>query len=381
MGVGLGDGDGGVVKEVVAEGEVAEADSIARLAVGFRLERVGHSQEWMRRLRRGCDSEDGDGEGMTLGDDVVFDGVFDKELEADGWHVEGKVLGRDVLVDMKVAAVANLHHVDVGVGEGKLLLEGYLLGVLHGVAESGGKLLEIVMGVAVVGADEPVEGVEGVEEEVGTDLLLEGLVAGEYVLGLELLVFEDKLLAAGDVVEEEGDKRGDECRSTVGDEGDGKGIGGIAGTIDGCFGVEREEGEEGSDGERTGETGGHEGRGFETATDKPEIEEVKGDEQQDVGEKYEGNVEGGFKGMSNWREGSEDHHHGEDEGGSEGYPQGTGGAVELDRVEGGNPLPEWMGLYVGVVFHDAAGKDEGCAFRTAKIRVYFYIITTSGIFL
>ena len=130
--------------------------------------------------------------------------VRDKELEADGRHVEGEVLGRDVLVDMKVAAVANLHHVDVGVGEGKLLFEGYLLGVLHGVAESGGKLLEVVVGVAVVGADKAVEGVEGVEEEVGTDLLLEGLVAGEYVLGLELLVFEDKLLTARDVVEEEG---------------------------------------------------------------------------------------------------------------------------------------------------------------------------------
>ena len=63
------------------------------------------------------------------------------------------------------------------------------------------------MGVAVVGADEAIEGVEGVKEEVGTDLLLEGLVACEYVLGLELLVFEDKLLAAGDVVEEEGNKR------------------------------------------------------------------------------------------------------------------------------------------------------------------------------
>ena len=64
---------------------------------------------------------------------------------------------------MKVAAVANLHHVDVGVGKGKLLLEGHLLGVLHGVAESGGKLLEVVVGVAVVGADKAVEGVEGVE--------------------------------------------------------------------------------------------------------------------------------------------------------------------------------------------------------------------------
>ena len=381
MGVGLSDGDGGMVKKVVAEGEVTEADGVARLAVGFRLEGVGHAQQWVRRLGRGGDSEDGDGEGMALGDDIVFDSVLDKELEADGRHVEGEVLGRDVLVDMKVAAVANLHHVDVGVGEGKLLLEGYLLGVLHGVAESGGKLLEIVMGVAVVGADEPVEGVEGVEEEVGTDLLLEGLVAGEYVLGLELLVFEDKLLAAGDVVEEEGDKRGDECRSTVGDEGDGKGIGGIAGTIDGCFGVEREEGEEGSDGKRTGETGGHEGRGFESATDKPEIEEVEGDKQQDVGEKDEGNVEGRFEGMSGRREGAEDHHNGEDEGGGEGNPQCAGGAVELDGVDGGNPLPERAGLYVGVMFHDAAGKDEGCAFRAAKIQVYFYIITASGIFL
>lgn len=240
MGVGLGNGDGGMVKEIVAEGEIAESDSIARLTVGFRLEGVGHAQEWVRRLGRGSDSEDGDGEGMALRDDIVFDSVLDKELEADGRHVEGEVLGRDVLVDMKVAAVANLHHVDVGVGEGKLLFEGYLLGVLHGVAESGGKLLEVVVGVAVVGADETVEGVEGVEEEVGTDLLLEGLVAGENVLGLELLVFEDKLLTSGDVVEEEGDKRRDERRSTVSDECDGKGVGGVAATIDGCFSMERE---------------------------------------------------------------------------------------------------------------------------------------------
>ena len=75
---------------------------------------------------------------------------------------------------------------------------------------------------------------------MGTDLLLEGLVAGENVLGLKLLIFKDKLLTARDVVEEEGDKRGDKCRSTVGDEGDGKGVGGVAGTIDGCFSMERE---------------------------------------------------------------------------------------------------------------------------------------------
>jgi hypothetical protein len=267
------------------------------------------------------------------------------------------------------------------VGKGKLLVEGYLLGVLHGVAESVGKLLEVVVGVAVVGADEAIEGVEGVKEEVGTDLLLEGLVACEYVLGLELLVFEDKLLAAGDVVEEEGDKRGDKCRSTVGDKGNGKGVGGVAGTIDDCFGVKREECEEGSDGKRTGETGGHEGRRFESATNKPEIEEVERDEKQDVGEKDEGYVESRFEGMSSWREGSENHHHGKNEGGGEGNPQGACGAVELDGVDGCDPLTERAWRNVGVVFHDAAGKDKGCAFRTAKIRVYFYIITTSGIFL
>ena len=89
MGVGLGDGDGGVVKEIIAEGEVTEADGVARLAVGFRLEGVGHAQQWMRRLRRGCDGEDGDGERVALGDDIVFDGVLDKKLEADGRHVEG----------------------------------------------------------------------------------------------------------------------------------------------------------------------------------------------------------------------------------------------------------------------------------------------------
>ena len=87
MSVGLGNGDGGMVKEIVAEGEVAETDGVARLAVGFRLEGVGHAQERMRRLGRGSDSEDGDGEGMALGDDIVFDSVFNKELEADGRHV------------------------------------------------------------------------------------------------------------------------------------------------------------------------------------------------------------------------------------------------------------------------------------------------------
>ena len=92
-------------------------------------------------------------------------------------------------------------------------------------------------------------------------------------------------------------------------------------------------------------------------------------------------MEGRFEGMSSRREGSEDHHNGEDEGRGEGNPQGAGGAVKLYGVDGGNPLPERAGLYVGVVFHDAAGKDEECAFRTAKIRVYFYIITASGIFL
>ena len=139
---------------------------------------------------------------MALGDDVVLNGVFDKELEADGRHVERKVLGRDVFVDVKVVSVAYLHHVDVGVGEGKFLFESHLLGVLHRVAEGGSKLLEVVVGVVVVSADKAVEGVEGVEKEMGTDLLLKGLVAGEDVFGLEVFVFEDELLLTCDVIEE-----------------------------------------------------------------------------------------------------------------------------------------------------------------------------------
>lgn len=220
----------------------------------------------MRRLRRGLDGVDGYREGMALGDDVVLDGVFDKELEADGRHVEREVLGRDIFVDVKVVAVAYLHHIDIGVGEGKFLFESYFLGVLHRVAECGSKLLEVVVGVVIVGADEAVEGVEGVEKEMGAYLLLKGLIAGEDVFGLEVFVFEDKLLLAGDVVKEKRDKGGDERRRGVGYKGDGKGIGGVACAVDDCFGVEREEREECSDGERACKAGGHEGGGFESAT-------------------------------------------------------------------------------------------------------------------
>ena len=156
----------------------------------------------MRRLGRGLDGVDGYGEGMALGDDVVLNGVFDKELEADGRHVEREVLGRDVFVDVKVVSVAYLHHVDVGVGEGKFLFKSYLLGVLHGIAEGGCELLEVVVGIVVVGADKAVEGVEGVEKEMGADLLLKGLVAGEDVFGLEVFVFENELLLTCDVIEE-----------------------------------------------------------------------------------------------------------------------------------------------------------------------------------
>ena len=220
----------------------------------------------MLRLRRGLDGVDGYGEGMALGDDVVLDSVFDKELEADGRHVEREVLGRDVFVDMKVVAVAYLHHVDVGVGEGKFLFKSYLLGVLHGIAEGGCKLLEVVVGIVVVGANKAVEGVEGVEKEMGADLLLKGLVAGEDVFGLEVFVFENELLLTGDIIEEKGDKGGDERRRGIGYKSDGKGIGGVACAVDDCFGIEREEREECSDGKRACQTGGHEGRGFESAT-------------------------------------------------------------------------------------------------------------------
>ena len=87
MGVGLGDSNGCVVKEFIAERKIAEAHTVARLAVGFRLDRIGDAQERIRRLRRGVDGEQGDGEGVALRDDVVFDSVFDEELQADGRHV------------------------------------------------------------------------------------------------------------------------------------------------------------------------------------------------------------------------------------------------------------------------------------------------------
>lgn len=94
-----------------------------------------------------------------------------------------------------------LHHVDIGAGEGELLLKGDLFGILHGVTERGSQLPEVVVGVAVVGTDEAVKGVEGVEKEVRADLLLQGLVAGEDILGLEVLVFKHQLLLARHIVE------------------------------------------------------------------------------------------------------------------------------------------------------------------------------------
>ena len=116
------------------------------------------------------------------------------------------------------------------------------------------------------------------------------------------------------------------------------------------------------------------------AADKPEVVEIEGDEQQGVGQKDKGKVEVGLKGVGRGRDSPQHHNDGEDEGRGKGKPQSTGGAVELDGVDGGYPFSERAWLYIGAIFHHVADEDSGYI-DAAKIRFYFHIITLCGTFL
>ena len=181
-GVGIDDGDVGVEEHVVATAEVGEADAAGVGGVGFGLFGVGDDDEGGVGSAEGGD---GDGERVTVGGDVVFDGVFDDELQAEGREVAVGERRVDVLVDAKCAiAVAHLHHADVVVGEEKFFGEGDGVVLLEDVAEGVGEAAKVSVSVGVVDADETVEGVEAVEEEVGRHLLDKSFVTDAHVFGL-----------------------------------------------------------------------------------------------------------------------------------------------------------------------------------------------------
>ena len=188
-------------EQLAALVEVVEADAVALRGSALGLEGVAHDDGVVLR-------GDTDGEGVVVGNDVVLDGVLDEQLEADGDDGHVEAAGVDMLGYLEVAAVADGHHVDVGLREFQLFAEGNVLGLPHDVAVGGGELVEVLVGFVVFEPDEAVEGVEGVEEEVGVDLVFERLVADEEVLGAEVLVFDFYLLAAGDVGEQHRDEEG-----------------------------------------------------------------------------------------------------------------------------------------------------------------------------
>jgi len=144
--------------------------------------------------------------------DAVLNGVFDHGLEDERGDLGGVEVGGDVYGELEAVGEADLLDVEVGLGEGELLFEGDLL--------AGGLVEHVTEEVAEAGdhgeggffaafAHETGDGVEGVEEEVGFDLLAEGVELGFGELLVEARGFGLLLDEAGTGVEDRADDEDD----------------------------------------------------------------------------------------------------------------------------------------------------------------------------
>ena len=122
----------------------------------------------------------GDGAAVDARLEAVLDAVFDERLEQDAGDedVEGSRI--DFLFDVQlVGAEADHFDVEVVVGEAEFVAQGDVgVVILEQRAQDVGELHGHFAGEFGLDADQGRDGVEGVEEEVGIDLTLQGVEAG-----------------------------------------------------------------------------------------------------------------------------------------------------------------------------------------------------------
>ena len=129
--------------------------------------------------------------------EAVLDAVLDERLEQDAGDENFECAGIDLLFHSElVGAEADDFNVEVVVGEAELVAEGDVgVVILKQGAENVGELDGHFAGQLGLAADQGGDGVEGVEEEMGVDLALEGVETG--FKQETLLLFELELDAEG----------------------------------------------------------------------------------------------------------------------------------------------------------------------------------------
>jgi hypothetical protein len=173
----------GPMTEGEAAADVIEADTVAGVWVkaGARV-RDGNGEGGGRDFGGNADEA-----ATGLGGDAVFDGIFDERFEGENGDAEGEGGGIDGEFGAEVAAEAKLFDFEVSADDGEFLLErdeGVV--VAEEVAKDVGEVEDGLACALSIGGDDAVEGIEGVEEEVGVDLGLEG---AEFGLGEEAGAF------------------------------------------------------------------------------------------------------------------------------------------------------------------------------------------------
>ncbi len=111
--------------------------------------------------------------------DVVFDSVFDEQLQAAGYDIAPKQGPGNVDLDLESLGEPFLQEVDILAGEFEFLLQGYQLfvGFFEHVAVCRGEFADERAGpLGLVFLNEVIEDVERIEQEVGVDLLFEPVV-------------------------------------------------------------------------------------------------------------------------------------------------------------------------------------------------------------
>jgi len=120
-----------------------------------------------------------DGARAGLGGDAVLDGVLDQGLDAEDGDGVVTQFGRDVDDCGEAGAETGALNLEVGLDDGELFLKAdHVLAGGEEVAEDFAEAEDEAAGIGGLTGNAAIESVEGVEEEVGMDLGLEGLEFG-----------------------------------------------------------------------------------------------------------------------------------------------------------------------------------------------------------
>ena len=177
---------------------------------------------------------DDDGIGLLLtnldievfcrGNDIVFDAVFDEQLQTKGGDHLGKAFRQDIDVDMQKCFKAGLQHIDVRSQELQLFCEGdRLSGVLaQQLPVEIGEFEDKGFGTVVLFADHDAEGAKGVEKEMRVDLLFKHFKARAEIFVLQLCIGQQNVFLFRQRGQGGLDRKDDKGSEGQFDEGQGK---------------------------------------------------------------------------------------------------------------------------------------------------------------